>query len=150
MMAESIRVLCVEPAVGECASLEAIFTRTAASGSDVIWKLYESPSVAAAVRLVGEGVFSIILCDAQTITGSWKELLEAMRPMPAPPLLIVTSRLADEQLWAEALNLGAHDVLAKPYDSREVIWALDAAWEHWQQSLRLPLTSEVFPVAIAS
>jgi hypothetical protein len=33
----------------------------------------------------------------------------------------VTSRLADERLWAEALNLGAWDVLAKPFDADEVI-----------------------------
>ena len=31
------------------------------------------------------------------------------------PLVIVASHLADDQLWAEALNLGAHDVLAKPF-----------------------------------
>jgi len=33
----------------------------------------------------------------------------------------VTSRLADERLWAEALNLGAYDVLAKPFDSTEAM-----------------------------
>jgi DNA-binding response OmpR family regulator len=66
--------------------------------------------------------------------------------------LIVTSRLADEQLWAEALNLGAHDVLAKPYDHREVTWALYAAWQRWQQrNVRLHAASApVFPAAIAS
>jgi hypothetical protein len=32
--------------------------------------------------------------------------------LPDPPVLIVTSRLADEYLWAEALNPGAYDVLA--------------------------------------
>jgi DNA-binding response OmpR family regulator len=38
-----------------------------------------------------------------------------------PPLLIVSSRLADEHLWAEALNLGVFDVLAKPFQSEEVL-----------------------------
>jgi DNA-binding response OmpR family regulator len=51
--------------------------------------------------------------------------------LPNPPLLIVTSRLADERLWAEALNLGAYDVLAKPFDKREVIRTVTAAWLHW-------------------
>jgi DNA-binding response OmpR family regulator len=45
---------------------------------------------------------------------------------------MVTSRLADERLWAEALNLGAYDVLAKPFDGREVIRILSLAWQHWQ------------------
>jgi FixJ family two-component response regulator len=43
-------------------------------------------------------------------------------------MLIVTSRLADEHLWAEALNLGAYDVLAKPFDQEEVIRVLSSAW----------------------
>ena len=45
--------------------------------------------------------------------------------------LIVTSRLADEYLWAEALNLGAYDMLAKPFDASEVVRVLGSAWRHW-------------------
>ena len=39
--------------------------------------------------------------------------------MDTPPALIVTSRLADERLWAEVLNLGAFDLLSKPFDFDE-------------------------------
>jgi CheY-like chemotaxis protein len=46
-------------------------------------------------------------------------IVHALCP-PDPPMLIVTSRLADDYLWAEALNLGAYDVLAKPFDASEV------------------------------
>jgi DNA-binding NtrC family response regulator len=38
--------------------------------------------------------------------------------------------LADEHLWAEALNLGAYDVLAKPFDPTEVVRTLSQAWLH--------------------
>jgi FixJ family two-component response regulator len=44
----------------------------------------------------------------------------------------VTSRLADEYLWAEVLNLGGYDVLAKPLDKQEVSRTLNLAWEHWE------------------
>jgi hypothetical protein len=47
-----------------------------------------------------------------------------------PPLLIVPYRLADEYLWAEALNLGAFDVLAKSFDGNEVDRTLGLAWRH--------------------
>jgi DNA-binding response OmpR family regulator len=46
--------------------------------------------------------------------------LRDLRPLEQPPLLIVTSRLADDALWSEALNLGAHDVLAQPFDRHQV------------------------------
>ena len=44
----------------------------------------------------------------------------------------MTSRLADERLWAEALNLGAWDVLAKPFDTNEVIRTVSIAGQHWR------------------
>jgi FixJ family two-component response regulator len=40
--------------------------------------------------------------------------------------------VADERLWAEALNLGAWDVLAKPFEADEVIRIVDIAGAHWQ------------------
>jgi DNA-binding response OmpR family regulator len=59
-------------------------------------------------------------------------MLEHISCLPDPPFLIVTSRLADEQLWAEALNVGAYDVLAKPFDATEVMRTVSSAWQHWQ------------------
>jgi hypothetical protein len=58
-------------------------------------------------------------------------LAEAAQLLPSP-FLIVTCRLADEHLWAEALNVGAYDVLAKPFDAPEVIRVVSLAWLHWK------------------
>lgn len=44
--------------------------------------------------------------------------------------MIVTSELANESLWAEALNFGAHDVLAKPLNAGEAVRVLGWAWLH--------------------
>jgi hypothetical protein len=41
----------------------------------------------------------------------------------------VISRLADEYLWAEVLNLGGHDVLAKPLRQAEVLWVFRHVFE---------------------
>ena len=38
-----------------------------------------------------------------------------------PPMFIVTSRLADDALWAEVLNVGGYDLLLKPFRAEEVI-----------------------------
>jgi DNA-binding response OmpR family regulator len=75
----------------------------------------------------------LVLCDRDLFPGSWKEMLDGMKRLSDPPLLIVTSRLADEQLWAEALNLGAYDVLAKPFEVTEVHRILSLAWLHWRR-----------------
>jgi hypothetical protein len=34
-------------------------------------------------------------------------------------------------LWAEALNLGAYDVVPKPFDSHELSLIISFAWLHW-------------------
>lgn len=74
----------------------------------------------------------VIVSEGKLHPGTWQELLQYISLLPDPPLLIVASRLADERLWAEALNLGAWDVLAKPFDTEEVIRVVASAWRHWQ------------------
>ena len=55
----------------------------------------------------------VVICERDLSPGSWVDMLKEGRLLPNAPSLIVTSRLADDKLWAEALNLGAYDVLAK-------------------------------------
>ncbi|MBN9662645.1 MAG: hypothetical protein J0H49_30885 [Acidobacteria bacterium] len=59
-------------------------------------------------------------------------MVDALASYPRPPLLIVISRLDDERLWAEALNLGVYDLLAKPLATSEVVRILNQAWRQWQ------------------
>jgi len=64
-------------------------------------------------------------------------MLEYTNRLPNAPSLIVTSRLADDRLWVEALNLGAWDVLAKPFDRSEVIRNMKSAWQHWHHQIQM-------------
>ena len=79
---------------------------------------------------------SLVITEANLGVGNWKDVLEAMQSLTNPPLVIVFSRLADEHLWAEALNLGAYDVLAKPFDQTELGQVLSSAWTHCQKCPR--------------
>jgi FixJ family two-component response regulator len=74
---------------------------------------------------------AFVVCERNLAHGDWKDVLEVTASRPDRPPLIVTSRLADEYLWAEVLNLGGFDVLAKPLDKQEVSRVLNFAWEHW-------------------
>jgi FixJ family two-component response regulator len=70
--------------------------------------------------------------------------MEHVNAMPNSPLLIVTSRLADDRFWAEALHLGAWDVLFKPFDLTELIRSVQSASQHWQdQRYMRPKTARV-------
>lgn len=62
--------------------------------------------------------WSVVIAEAELPDGNWLDVLERL-PVPGPAL-IITSRLADEALWLEALNRGAWDVLPQPFDSAEI------------------------------
>jgi DNA-binding response OmpR family regulator len=71
--------------------------------------------------------FGLILCEAQL---NWRDILSYLAEVLDPPRLVITSRLADERLWAEALNLGSWDVLIKPFDGAEVRRVVTSALGH--------------------
>jgi DNA-binding response OmpR family regulator len=62
-----------------------------------------------------------VLSEDTLPDGDWRNILAGLARLSSTPKLIVTSRLADDALWAEVLNLGGHDVLAKPFDTEEVL-----------------------------
>ncbi len=98
------------------------------------FKMQTSATLASAQAVLQKKTrIPIVLVERDLAPGSWRDLFEHAARLPAPPLLIVTSRLADERLWAEAINVGAYDVLSKPFDVQEVCRVVEAAWRHWTE-----------------
>ena len=95
------------------------------------WKIETCRSLPSALHRLGKSRIPIVLWDGDLEPGILIEMLEKLERLPAPPLLIVTSRIADDRLWAEALDHGAYDVLAQPFDTNEVARTLSSAWRHW-------------------
>jgi DNA-binding response OmpR family regulator len=90
-------------------------------------EVLHADSLHAALAVLQEQPVPIVICERDLGQHTWKNVLETTACLPRPPLVIVASRLADEYLWSEALNLGAYDVLAKPFDVDEVVRTVDAA-----------------------
>lgn len=97
------------------------------------WETREAHCCREAVAAINEQDPDVVLCEDRLPDGNWKDLLEDLSRSVDPPYLIVTSRLADEYLWAEVLNLGGYDVLAKPFDPEEVCRVVELACEHHQE-----------------
>ena len=131
---QHIRILSVSPIEQDHDFLERSFTDEAAWTQYTKSKpeLYRSATIASALRILRETEIPIILCE-QDVYGTWREMLERISLMDHPPYLVVTARLADEYLWAEALNVGAYDVLSKPFNRTEVIRIVSLAWLHWEE-----------------
>lgn len=132
--ARTITVLCIDPCHEDHIPLQAIFNNSPwGLCPDFLWKLQTSANLESAWALLRRHRFPVVLCECDLKPDTWRELLERLLLLPEPPFLIVTSRLADERLWAEALNLGAYDVLAKPFEPTEVMRVVSMAWMHWTE-----------------
>ena len=103
------------------------------------WAICKAYTLASGVALLRENNFPLVVCERDLFPDSWKEMLEQTTLLAKPPYLIVTSRLADDYLWAEALNLGAYDVLPKPFEATEVERVVGSAWLHWNWQYGSPI-----------
>ncbi len=121
---EVLTVLAVSPLHEDRFSFRAIVGHSS-------WRLYEAHSLSASLAILQQHDIAVVVCESELLPGTYIDLLEHITAKPRPPSLIVASRLADERLWAEALNLGAWDVLAKPFNRSEVIRSVKSGWEHW-------------------
>jgi hypothetical protein len=73
----------------------------------------------------------VVICQHSLPDGDWKLMLAGLDRIDVRPSLIVSSRLADDRLWAEVLNLGAFDLLlGAPFEPEEVLRVTESAcWE---------------------
>jgi DNA-binding response OmpR family regulator len=120
-------ILSVSPLVEDHAYLRRV-------GEKARWEVREACSRREAIAAIAKEHPDVILCEANLPDGNWKDLLKNLLGKLNPPSLIVTSRLADEYLWAEALNLGAYDVLVKPFDAEEVFRVVGFAYQRHNAS----------------
>jgi len=64
--------------------------------------------------------YDVVLTEAELPDGKWLDVLHLVRESPHEPEVIVTNKQADARFWAEALNLGAYDLLTQPFYQPEV------------------------------
>jgi DNA-binding NtrC family response regulator len=80
---------------------------------------YVSSCREARTRLAADS-YGAILTEAYLADGNWKDVQNLTLDLGIRSAVIVTHRVADDRFWAEVLNLGCYDVLAQPFDLREV------------------------------
>src|SRR5580698_5113018 len=68
------------------------------------WKLFEARNRKRAMKYLESSPVQVVIAESDVPDWNWKRVLCDLRGMAKPPELIVTSRTADESLWAEVLN----------------------------------------------
>ena len=83
-------------------------------------KLEHVPSLQHARTRLQRQEYDVILTESALPDGKWLDVLHLVRECPRETEVIVTDPQADARFWAEALNLGAYDLLAQPFYEPEV------------------------------
>jgi hypothetical protein len=125
-------VLLVSADAEDHASLPGIFR-----GSP--WELQGAWTSSDGLKLIrrNRGQIPVVICAHSLPDGDWKLLLAEFDTMAVRPSLIVSSRLADDRLWAEVLHLGAFDLLlGAPFEPEEVLRVTESAWLAWNRAPR--------------
>lgn len=91
------------------------------------WDLQWTGTCREAIDVFRRARPAIVICDRDLADGDWRQLWDILGRAPKPPMFIVTSRLADDALWAEVLNVGGYDLLLKPFRAEEVIRMVHSA-----------------------
>ena len=58
-------------------------------------------------------------------------LLKALKRRSLKPAVVVASRLPEVSAWLDALEHGAANYCAAPFESRDIRWILEAALGAW-------------------
>jgi DNA-binding response OmpR family regulator len=105
--------------------------------SQANWQLIFSDTFAETQTALRTLSVAVVLSEVRLSDGhSWKDVLQELDAARSRTPLIVADRLADEVLWAEVLNLGGHDVLAKPFNPGELLYAVAAAGRFRENELK--------------
>jgi DNA-binding response OmpR family regulator len=108
-----VRVLAVFDAAEDRQALSQLFR-------DFQWQARFTRSPSSLAGALQDFQPDVVMTDAVLPESqSWKDVLRSVQQGSELPV-IVSSRLADETLWAEVLNLGGYDLLVKPFDAAEV------------------------------
>lgn len=137
-----VEVLSVSPLAEDHQLLEHIFSHTN-------WRLLRATSLSGALSVLRQCAIPVVICECDLAPGTWKDMLQATAELARRPLLIVASRLADDHLWAEALNFGAYDVLEKPFHREEVTRVVRLAWLRWRDLNARPAEGRAAKAAVA-
>lgn len=121
----TVIVLEISPFESDHTVLRRIFSHTK-------WKLQITRTCSEAINLLNHKLIPVVLCERDLPDGSWKDIVERTAQAANPPSVIVSSRLADDNLWSEVLDSGGYNVLSKPFKESEVFRDVSLAWLDWK------------------
>lgn len=129
MIDEKIKILVVD----DEEMVRALFQRILQNaGYDVI----AAPNGGEALSVIAQGGIDMALLDIKMPGLSGVDVLGKIKADELDLCVIMVTAVADVQVAVEAMKLGAHDYITKPFDQAEVLGKIKQALERWQEQLQ--------------
>lgn len=125
---QEVMVLAISPFEDVHHSLQRVFSQSK-------WHLYKATSRAEAMAFLRNNPVSVVLCECELPDGNWKDMIYDLATLENAPKLIVTSRVADDRLWLDVLNIGGYDLVVRPFYRPELVRLISLAWRQWKEEL---------------
>ncbi len=86
-------------------------------------------------RIMRRAPVPVVVANCRLDNRCWKDVWKAISRLASNPRprLIVAADAASEGFWAEVVEVGAYDVIARPFDPKEVLWVVTDAWTQWER-----------------
>ena len=129
-----VTILAISPFEEDHASLRKIFRHSQ-------WRLYSAHTWREAFQVLERADISLVICERECPEGNWRELFGRIEAKGNPLPFVVCSESPGLELWAEVVNQGAFDALAKPFDMIDVLRMVPATWQYYRHQLRRATTA---------
>jgi DNA-binding response OmpR family regulator len=105
------------------------------------WRLFETHNREFTMECLEHNLVQVVISKADVANWNWRHVLNDLQGLAKPPQLIVTSRTAEESLWAEVLNTGGYDLMALPFERFEVERVIASAYRHFRSLLPVAVST---------
>jgi len=122
----AVSALCFSAIEDDHAQLGEIFSHSN-------WNLYHASNLAEALTLLRAREVAVVIASDLPPGMNWGEFMELLRVGSPSPRIVAALRFSETSRWSDALQRGVFDVLAKPFDAREVFQVAGFAWMQWQR-----------------
>jgi DNA-binding NtrC family response regulator len=93
------------------------------------WAIAHAANLEAATAWLQSNVAAVAVIEAETSGQKWATIVSGLQKLAdAPEVVVVTS---NELPLPDVLRCGAFDLLRRPFDDSDLLWAVASAWHNW-------------------
>jgi ActR/RegA family two-component response regulator len=93
------------------------------------WAVAHTENLEAAIAYLQSNVAAAAVVEAEIRGVEWERIVSCLRDLAdAPEVVVVTS---SELATAEVLRCGGFDLLRRPFQESDLLWAVASAWHTW-------------------